>query len=94
MLPYIWVVKKGILIKIERKNIRLQVELISHDAVKEKFRVLAKNTCFTLESNRPLLLSKGLKYKPVNWKIVDGGYTRTFIVDLITKEIEKLNWTF
>jgi len=81
-------VKFGIVIQFDRKKIRLQVEKIFDNGFTAKFRVIAKNNIFVLETNKPLLKNKGLKYKKPVWKVVEGGELRTSIVDLIIKEIE------
>ena len=39
--------------------------------------------------HRPLLIVKGLKYFPVKWKVVEGGYNHPHILEQITKAIEK-----
>jgi len=78
-----------IIIKHERKTIRLQVEKIEETETTEKFRVIAKNQSFVLQNNRPVILAKRLKYFPIKWKVVQGGYNHQYILDLITKEIEK-----
>jgi TolB-like protein len=75
-------------IEHERRHIRLQVEMISHTPATEKFKVTARNTSFTLQSNRPMLIAKGLKYKPINWKIIEGSINRPYIEKLIITAIE------
>jgi hypothetical protein len=47
-----------IIIKHERKTIRLQVEKIEETETTEKFRVIAKNQSFVLQNNRPVILAK------------------------------------
>ncbi len=81
--------KFGIVIKHERRNIRLRVETISNDGIMAIFKITARNDTFILKTNKPLLISKGLKYKKAEWKVIDGGHHRVTIIDLITKEIEK-----
>ena len=75
-------------IKYERRTIRLQIEKIEETETTEKFRVIAKNQSFVLQNNRPVILAKRLKYFPIKWKVVQGGYNHQYILDLITKEIE------
>ena len=79
----------GIQIKHERKTIRFQVEKIEETETTENFRVTTKNQSFVLQNNRPVIITKRLKYFPINWKVVEGGYHHQYILDLITKEIEK-----
>ena len=81
--------KFGIIIKHERKTIRLQIEKIEETETTEKFKVIAKNQSFVLQNNRPVIIAKRLKHFPIKWKVVEGGYHHQYILDLITKEIEK-----
>jgi hypothetical protein len=78
-----------IAIKHERKTIRLQVEKIEETETTERFRVSARNQSFVLQNNRPVILAKRLKYFPIKWKVVEGGYHHQSILEQITKEIEK-----
>jgi hypothetical protein len=78
-----------IVIKHERKAIRLQVEKIEETETTEKYKVIARNQSFVLQNNRPVLIAKRLKYFSIKWKVVEGGYHHQYILDLITKEIEK-----
>ena len=81
--------KFGITIKHDRKNIRLLVEKVSETKTQEKYKVIARNQSFILQNNRPLLIAKGLKYFPVKWKVIEGGYHHSSILEQITKEIER-----
>ena len=78
-----------IIIKYDRKTIRLQVEKIAETKTQEKYKVIARNQSFVLQNNRPLLIAKGLKHFPVKWKVVEGGYNHFYILEKITKAIEK-----
>jgi hypothetical protein len=78
-----------IIIKHDRKNIRLLVEKISESKTQEKYKVIARNQSFVLQNNRPLLIAKGLKYFPVKWKVIEGGCHLSHILEQITKEIER-----
>jgi len=80
--------KFNISIKYDRKNIRLTVEKIAQTETTEKYRVIAKNQSFILQNNRPVITTKGLKYFPITWKVVEGGYHQQYILDLIIKAIE------
>ena len=81
--------KFSITIKHDRKNIRLLVENISKTKTQEKYKVIARNQSFVLQNNRPLLIAKGLKHFPVKWKVIEGGYNHSSILEQITKEIER-----
>lgn len=75
-------------IKFDRRPIRLRVERIAATNETELFRITARNKSFVLQSNRPLLQAKGLKYRKPNWKVIEGGYDKPFILEQIIKEIE------
>ena len=77
-----------IIIKHERKNIRLVIEKISSSREQEQYRVIARNQSFVLQNNRPYLQMKGLKKFPITWKVIEGGYHNQYILDQITKAIE------
>ena len=78
-----------IIIKHDRKNIRLLVEKVSETKTQEKYKVIARNQSFVLQNNRPLLIAKGLKHFPVKWKVIEGGYNHSSILEQITKAIER-----
>jgi hypothetical protein len=78
-----------IVIVHDRKRIRLKVEKIEEINGFEKFRVSARNKTFIFQTNRPLLLSKGLKHRKVDWKITEGGSLHnSSITASITNAIE------
>jgi len=84
-------VKFEIVIKHNRKAIRLQIEQLTVTKQSEQYKVSARNQSFTLQNNRPFIRKeKGLKHFPVYWKVIEGGYHHPFILNLITKEIEKI----
>ena len=76
-------------IKFDRRNIRLKIEKIVTTNEVEKYKVIARNKSFVLQNNRPLLLNKGLKHRRINWKVVQGGYDKPFILEQIIKAIEE-----
>ena len=78
----------NITIKYDLKAIRLVVEKIAGTKTIEKYKVKASNQSFVLQNNRPMIIGKGLKYFPVTWKVVEGGYHQPFILEQITKAIE------
>ena len=79
----------SITIKFERRNIRLIVEKVAQTETTERYKVIARNQSFVLQNNRPVLVAKGLKYFPITWKVVQGGYNHPHILEQITKAIEK-----
>jgi hypothetical protein len=80
--------KFGIVIKHERYNVRLLVELVYQSPEVERYKVTAKNGSFVLQTNLPLLRNKGLKYKPADWKVVENAVNNRSILDSVIKAIE------
>jgi hypothetical protein len=76
-------------ITYDRKVIRLFIERISQTKTQEKYKVIARNQSFVLQNNRPLIIAKGLKYFPIIWKVIESGYNQSYILEQITKAIEK-----
>jgi len=54
----------------------------------ERYEVRAKNHCFLLDTNRPLLLRKGEAHLPWEWRLVAGSCPKYFL-DEMTQEIRK-----
>jgi hypothetical protein len=65
-------------------------EVIYSDKRSERIRVSGKNRSIVIQSNRPLLLYKGLKHRRIDWKIVEGNMNSPFVFGLICEEIEKV----
>jgi len=80
-------------LEIERRYRYYDVEKISDDGRLECYRIFGKNKSIVLQSNRPLLRNKGLKYKLVEWKVIDGSIPFSKIaelfIDAIMKEVDK-----
>jgi hypothetical protein len=75
-------------IQHDRRRIRLKVERFDETNSFEKYRIVARNRTFVLQSNRPLLRGKGLKYRRVDWKVIEGGFMNPTILENIIKAIE------
>lgn len=81
--------KFAIVIKHDRKAIRLQVEQLIVTKEMEQYRVSARNQSFVLQNNRPYIRKeKGLKHFPLTWKVVQGAYHHSGILEQIQKAIE------
>jgi hypothetical protein len=65
----------GINVYYDRKNIKLLAKVIYSS---EK-----------IESNRPLLLSKGLKSRRINWKLIDGQINNSHLLQQIITTVER-----
>jgi hypothetical protein len=57
----------------QRKRYRMQVVCVYADKAMEHFRVSAGGRSVVVQSNRPLFLSKGLKHRKHQWKVVEGS---------------------
>lgn len=74
----------------EKRYKNLIGEIIYSDNRSERIRVSGRNRSIIIQSNRPLLLSKGLKHRRIDWKIVEGDMNSPFVFGLICEEIEKV----
>ncbi len=73
----------------EKRYKNLIGEIIYSDKRSERIKVSGRNRSIVIQSNRPLLLSKGLKYRRIDWKIVEGDMNSPFVFRLISDEIER-----
>ena len=79
-------------ILFDRKIFRYKAELFKTSTSFEHIRIVAKNKSLVFISNRPLLKSKGLKHRPIVFKLIEGTITNLHFLNLITKSLEeKLN---
>lgn len=79
----------GILVYYDRKSIRLRAKIIYTTTLIEIITVTGRNRTLTFQSNRPLLLSKGLKHRRINWKLVDGTLSNSYLLNSIIQTLEK-----
>ncbi len=70
-------------IRNDGNMIRLTVERIYLSEQIEKYKVTARNKSLTLQSNRPLLQKKNLKYRKPNWKLIEGQMHNSNVLDKI-----------
>jgi len=75
-------------ISYDRSNIRLKAKLVSSDDRFEIVKVIARNRAVSFKSNRPLLLSKGLKHRKITWELIEGRINNTYLQKEITKQLE------
>ena len=80
--------KFNIYINHDRKLKRLNVERVYESADLEHFKITASNITFTLQGNKPLLRARGLKHKKIHWKVIQGGYDKLSVLELIIKSLE------
>lgn len=81
--------KFGIVIVHERRKIRLRVELVAQTKETAQYKVIARNGTVTFQTNKPLLRAKGLKYKPAEWKVIQGGISNQYILKEIIKALDE-----
>ena len=72
----------------ERRYIKLKGKVISNDGKYEVVKVIARNRTITFKSNRPFLLSKGLRHRRIDWEIIEGVVNNTYLQKEITKQLE------
>ena len=80
-----WVMK----IIFDRKVYQYQAQLIQVSNQLEHIRVIAHNKTLVFQSNRPLLLSKGLKHRRIDFKLIEGTINNQYFLELIRKSIEE-----
>ena len=71
----------------DRKYIRLRAKIIYFTPQIEIITVTSKNKILTFQSNRPLLIAKGLKHRRINWKLVDGMLSNSHLLGAITNAL-------
>ena len=72
-----------------RKLFRFEVERISKTSSLELFKVSAGDKEVVLQSNKPILQARGLKHKPIDWKVIQGKVTNNGALQVIINAIEK-----
>lgn len=82
-----------IVIKHDRKNIRLNVERVYKSAQIERFDVVAANRTLTIQSNRPLLKAKRLRRRP-DYKLIAGAVHNLHILEQIIEAIHERSKEF
>jgi len=68
---------------------KLKVELVLREDYMEHFEVTARNKKLTLQTNRLLFISKGLKHRKGQWKVISGHMNNSYALGKITAAIEE-----
>lgn len=68
---------------------RFEVVLTEADNNFEQFRISAGNKVVLLQSNRPMLRRRGLKRKPITWKVIAGEIKDQKALEKVCKAIEQ-----
>ena len=64
-------------------------EIIYSSSYIERIRVSNDGLYMVLQSNRPILLCKGMKYNKIQWNLIEGNIENKTLIDLITSKIEE-----
>jgi len=75
--------------QIDGTPITLQVEKIAAPPGKERYRIAGANRSVTLETNRLLFKSKGLKHRKGTWSVIEGEMRKRYAMDKICNAIEQ-----
>ena len=73
----------------DRKVYQYNAQLIQVSNHLEHIRVVAHNKTLVFQSNRLLLLAKGLKRRRVDYKLIEGTLNNSYFLGLIVKAIEE-----
>jgi len=73
---------------IEGKLTRLKVERTFESDSIEKFEVTAKNKSLTLQTNRNIFKTKGLKHRKGQWTLIAGSLHHSYSLQKITDAID------
>ena len=64
-------------------------EIIYSSTYIEHIMISNEGCYIVLQSNRPLLLCKGMKYNKIQWNLIEGNIENKILIDLITSKIEE-----
>jgi len=67
----------------------MKVEQIYKGPVLEHFKVSAGEKYILLQSNRPFFISRGLKHRKPQWKVLHGRVIYKSALELVIEAIEK-----
>lgn len=76
-------------IRFDQRDIHLKAEWVYQSTQIERIEVIGKNRTILLQNNRPLLISKGLKSKRIDWKLVEGEMHNSHLLQSIIHKLEK-----
>ncbi len=77
------------IIRFDQRNIQLKADMIYQSNQVERIKVTGRNRSIVLQNNRPLLKSKGLKLKRVDWKLIEGEMHNSHVLQTIIQKLEK-----
>lgn len=76
-------------INIGAYHYRFQVEQSKPLKGFELFTLTGGDKKVVLQSNRPMLLARGLKRKPIYWKVIDGDVKDQKVLEKVIQTIEQ-----
>jgi hypothetical protein len=79
----------GLKIIFDRKVYRYRAELKPYSNSFEHIRIIARNKTLVFQSNRPLLKSKFLKHRPIDFILIQGTVNNQYFLELIMKSLEE-----
>ena len=78
----------GIVIRHDGKYVRLQVKQIYLSKQLERYEVTGKNKTLVLQSNRPLIRSKGMKTRKPDRKLIAGNLHNVSFLERLINTLE------
>lgn len=69
---------------------RLLAETVKSTDREERIRVMGRNKAIILQSNRPYLRNRGLKYRRPTWKLVEGKGANMAVLEKIISALMKM----
>jgi hypothetical protein len=78
-----------IIIRYDQQYIHLKANVIYRSDQIERIQIIGKNRSIVLQNNRPLLQSRGLKSKRIDWKLVEGELHNSYVLQAIINKLEK-----
>ena len=77
------------IILYDRRAIRFKAVLVASNEQIEHYRIVGRNRSIVVEGNRPLLRSKGLKHRRIQWKLKEGTMSNSHLFENIIKKLEE-----
>jgi hypothetical protein len=74
---------------INGRQLLFQVEKTSTTPNTEDYQIAIQDRSITLQTNRLLFKTKELKDRKGVWKIIEGDFTNSTALDIITEAIER-----
>jgi len=78
-----------ITIRYTGSSLRLRAKKIFQNTTHEQFEIVAKNKTLIIRGDSPLLRNRGLKYKRINWHLVEGQLANSYVLEQIIKQLDK-----